>query len=122
MHVHLRRLEVEAGITESIPRLQSRVLGNELRKLSSVIRRGETCALFLNQMRTRTDRGPGEAETSAGGPPLKLFAAIRVAMLPSGTRLRLRVLKNNVAERVTGLELEWRRGTGFIVDSSAETA
>jgi recombination protein RecA len=108
------RLEVEAGITESIPRLQSRVLANELRKLSSRIRRGETCVLFLNQMRSRPDRGPGEAETSAGGPPLKLFAAIRIAMLPAGgSLLRLRVLKNNAAEGSAKRELEWRRGSGF---------
>jgi recombination protein RecA len=115
------RLEVEAGITDSNPRLQSRVLGNELRKLSSAIRRGETCALFLNQMRSRPDRGPGEAETSAGGPPLKLYAAIRIAMLPAGSKLRLRVLKNSVTERQDGRELEWRRGSGFVADSSVET-
>jgi recombination protein RecA len=115
------RLEVEAGITESIPRLQSRVLGNELRKLSSVIRRGETCALFLNQMRTRADRGPGEAETSAGGPPLKLFAAIRIAMLPAASKLRLRVQKNNAAEHTPGRELVWRRASGFVTDNNAET-
>ena len=115
------RLEVEAGITESIPRLQSRVLGNELRKLSAAIRRSGTCALFLNQMRNRPGRGPGEAETSAGGPPLKLFAAIRIAMLPAGSRLRLRVLKNSVAESAVGRELEWRRGAGFVGDARAGT-
>jgi recombination protein RecA len=109
------RLEVEAGITEAIPRLQSRVLANELRKLGSLIRRCETCVLFLNQMRSRPDRGPGEAETSAGGPPLKLFAAIRIAMLPAGDSiLRLRVLKNNASEPGPKRELEWRRGSGFV--------
>jgi recombination protein RecA len=109
------RLEVEAGITEAIPRLQSRVLANELRKLSASIRRSETSVLFLNQMRSRPDRGPGEAETSAGGPPLKLFAAIRIAMMPaSDSILRLRVLKNNAAEPGPKRELEWRRGSGFV--------
>jgi recombination protein RecA len=109
------RLEVEAGITEAIPRLQSRVLANELRKLSASIRRSETSVLFLNQMRSRPDRGPGEAETSAGGPPLKLFAAIRIAMLPAGDSiLRLRVLKNNASEPGPKRELEWRRGSGFV--------
>lgn len=114
------RLEVEAGITEAIPRLQTRVLSNELRKLSVALRRGDACALFLNQMRSRPDRGPGEAETSAGGPPLKLFAAVRIAMLPAGSKLRLRVLKNNAAEGVRGRELEWRRGVGFVSASDAE--
>ncbi len=109
------RLEVEAGIAGELPRLQSRVLGNELRKLSNVIRRAEVCALFLNQMRSRPEGSVGEAETSAGGPPLKLFASIRIAMLPAGgSRLRLRVVKNNASESAAGRELEWRRGTGFL--------
>jgi recombination protein RecA len=106
------RLEVETGIGESAPGLQSRVLGSELRKLSAVIRRGEACIVFLNQMRNRPG---GEGETSAGGPPLKLFAAVRIAMLPAGgSRIRLRVLKNKAAEGLAGRELEWRRGSGFV--------
>lgn len=109
------RLEVEAGIAGEIPRLQSRVLATELRKLGNVIRRAEVCALFLNQVRSRPDRSVGEAETSAGGPPLKLFSSVRIAMLPAGASLlRLRVLKNNVSESAGGRELEWRRGTGFV--------
>src|SRR5882724_3331106 len=106
------RLEVEAGIGESAPGLQSRVLGSELRKLSGVIRRSEASVLFLNQMRNRPG---GEGETSAGGPPLKLFAAVRVVMIPAGgSRIRLRVLKNKAAEGLTGREMEWRRGSGFV--------
>ena len=86
--------------------------------LGSVIRRADACVLFLNQMRSRPDRGAGEAETSAGGPPLKLFAAVRIAMLPSGnSSLRLRVLKNNASEWAAGRELEWRRGAGFVRDT-----
>jgi len=108
------RLEVEAGIGQSIPGLHSRVLGSELRKLSISIRRGSCCVVFLNQMRNRMDT-PGEGETSAGGPPLKLFAAIRIGMLPAGgSRLRLRVLRNKAAEASAGRELEWRRGSGFV--------
>jgi recombination protein RecA len=108
------RLEVESGMMESIPRLQTRVLGNELRKLSSAIRRSEVAILFLNQMRTRAGQTYGELETSAGGPPLKLFASVRIIMLPSGdARLRLRVLKNSVAEGGGGGELAWQRSGGF---------
>ena len=106
------RLEVEAGIGESAPGLQTRVLGSELRKLSGVIRRAGASVLFLNQMRNRPG---GEGETSAGGPPLKLFAAVRVVMIPAGgSRIRLRVLKNKAAEGLTGREMEWRRGSGFV--------
>jgi len=109
------RLEVESGLMESIPRLQTRVLSNELRKLSSAIRRSETSVLFLNQMRSRAGQTYGEAETSAGGPPLKLFASVRIIMLPfDRSRLRLRVLKNSVAKGRDGQELAWRPAGGFL--------
>jgi recombination protein RecA len=108
------RLEVESGMMEAIPRLQTRVLGNELRKLQAVIRRNDVAVLFVNQMRTRAGQTYGEIETSAGGPPLKLFASVRIMMLPLGdSRIRLRVLKNSVAEGTGGGELAWRRGGGF---------
>jgi recombination protein RecA len=108
------KLEVEAGIGGSIPGLQSRVLGNELRKLSSAVRHSGAAILFLNQVRNRMEPG-GSGETSAGGPPLKLFAAVRIAMLPAGaSKLRLRVVRNKVAEGVGGRDLEWRRGSGFV--------
>jgi hypothetical protein len=70
--------------------------------------------LFLNQVRNRMEPG-AQGETSAGGPPLKLFAGVRIAMLPvSGSRLHLRILKNKVAEGRGTQELEWRRGSGFV--------
>ena len=48
--------------------------------------------LFLNQTRTRED-------IPAGGPPLKLFAALRISLHtgPDG-RTRFRVLKNKGAQ------------------------
>ena len=106
------RLEVEAGIGEGAPGLQARVLGSELRKLSAAIRRTDACVLCLNQMRNLPG---GAGETSAGGPPLKLFAAIRLAMIPApGARVRLRVLKNKASEGIASGELDRRRDSGFV--------
>jgi RecA/RadA recombinase len=71
--------------------------------------------VFLNQMRNRPESASGEGETSAGGAPLKLFAAVRIAMIPgSGGRMRLRVRKNKVAEGLAESTLERRRGAGFV--------
>jgi len=106
------RLEVETGIGESVPSLQSRVLGYELQKLRAIVRRGTACVLFLNQVRNRAG---GEGETSAGGPPLKLFAAIRLVLLPvTGSRVRLRALKNKAAAGAGKAEIERRKDLGFV--------
>jgi hypothetical protein len=65
-------------------------------------------------MRNRPEASAGEGETSAGGLPLKLFAAVRIALIPSaGARLVLRTRKNKVAEMVAERALERRRGAGF---------
>ena len=109
------RLELEAGIGNDAPGLHSRVLASALRKLRQTLAKSCACVVFLNQMRNRPEASSGEGETSAGGAPLKLFAAVRIALVPSaGARLVLRVRKNKVAESMAERALEWRRGVGFV--------
>jgi recombination protein RecA len=91
------------------------VLASGLLKLRDTLKKSAACILFLNQMRNRPEASAGEGETSAGGAPLKLFAAVRIALIPStGSRLLLRTRKNKVSESVPERLLEWRRGTGFV--------
>jgi recombination protein RecA len=109
------RLELEAGIGNLAPGLHGRVLASGLRKLHRTLGKTGACIVFLNQMRNRPEASPGEGETSAGGVPLKLFAAVRIGMTPSaGARMLLRVRKNKVAEGVAESALERRRGVGFV--------
>jgi recombination protein RecA len=108
------RLELEAGIGNDAPGLHGRVLASGLRKLRHTLRKSGACVVFLNQMRNRPEAS-GEGETSAGGAPLKLFAAVRIAMIPTaGGRVVLRVRKNKVAESMAEGALERRRGVGFV--------
>jgi RecA/RadA recombinase len=70
--------------------------------------------LFLNQTRGRPEPSGGEAETTAGGPPLKLYASVRIALVPAGERrVRFRVLKNKVAAAFVEGDLNWKAGLGF---------
>ena len=109
------RLELEGGIGNDAPGLHSRVLASGLRKLRQTLGKSPACVVFLNQMRNRPEASAGEGETSAGGVPLKLFAAVRIGMSPSaGARMVLRVRKNKVAESVAECALERRRGVGFV--------
>jgi recombination protein RecA len=106
------RLELETGMGNSTPGLQSRELASGLRKVQKGLARSRACVVFLNQARNRPD---GEGQTSAGGPPLKLFASVRVALSPrEGTHASLRVLKNKVRESASGRELAWEKGVGFL--------
>jgi len=107
------RVELDAGIGDSGPSLYSRAMASGLRKLAMALGRAGIPALFLNQVRTRTAPTGALSETSAGGPPLKLYAAVRISVVPSGShRVRFRVLKNRAAGIAEG-ELEWVPGAGF---------
>jgi len=108
------RLELEARIGSGSHGLQGRVLASGLRHLARVVALSDAVVVFLNQMRSRPDRSGGNAETTAGGPSLKLYAAIRIALdPPAAGRVRFRVLKNKAAAAFTEGQLQVRQGAGF---------
>ncbi len=108
------RLELEAGMGASGPGLPGRVLASGLRRLSLVVRRSQAAVLFLNQTRMHVSPSGGEPETTAGGPALKLYAAVRIALGPVSAReARFRVLKNRVATAFGEGLLAWKGSSGF---------
>src|SRR5207248_5624809 len=106
--------ELETDIGQSAPGLHSRVLASGLRKLAAAVAQSGAAVVFLNQTRGRPGESGWEAETSAGGPPLKLYSAVRIALFAAGARqIGFRVLKNKVSEGLPEGRLELRRGGGF---------
>ncbi len=104
------KLELESGIGTSGPGLHSRVMASGLYRLSSIARRSGCSFLFLNQT-----RAGAEGETSAGGAPLKLHAAVRVTLTGiGGKRVRFRVLKNKAGESFQEGDLVWAPRVGFV--------
>ncbi|SPE42993.1 Protein RecA [Candidatus Sulfopaludibacter sp. SbA3] len=104
------RMELETALGESGPGMQSRVLASGLRKLSAALARTGAAILFLNQTRG----GSGDSETSAGGPGLKLYSAVRISLEPAGRGVRFRTVKNKVAAPFAEGELRWGTSLGFV--------
>jgi recombination protein RecA len=88
------QVELETAVGHTGHSMQNRVLASGLRRLAGELRRTGAVILFLNQT-----RGGDDFETSAGGPALKLFAALRIVLrsAPDG-RTHFRVLKNKAGE------------------------
>jgi len=107
------RLELAVGAAAGAS-LQSRVLGSELRRLVWMARRTAVGILFLNQTRIRPEISTGEGETTAGGPSLKLHAAVRIRLAASGRSVHFRVLKNDLGAAFATGRLEWVPGAGFV--------
>ena len=104
-------LEREAAIGTSGPGLHGRVLASGLRRLSRAAARAGAAVLFVNQARTRLDTA---AESSAGGPALKLYAALRIRVAPGPPRsMQFQVLKNRAGWAFREGTLEWLAGRGF---------
>ncbi|HUB80090.1 MAG TPA: ATPase domain-containing protein [Bryobacteraceae bacterium] len=88
------RLELQSAIGAGSEGLHSRVLASGLRKLARIVPASGAVAVFLNQTRFRAS----EQESSAGGPPLKLYGSLRLALESStGDYVPFRVLKNKLA-------------------------
>lgn len=103
------RLELETSIGKTGAGLQGRVLMSELRRVAQAAARSGAAIVLLNQTRFR----PGEPETSSGGPSIKLYAALRIALSASGRRVRFRAVKNKFSSPFAEAVLEWQRGGGF---------
>ena len=105
------RMELETSLGESSPGMQARVLSSGLRHLSAALSRADVAMLVVNQTRAGS---AAETEVSAGGPGLKLHAAVRICVEASGRAgLRFRVVKNKVGAPFILGELFWATGAGF---------
>jgi recombination protein RecA len=87
--------------------LQARLMSQALRKLTGVISKSKTVAIFTNQLRQKIGIMFGNPETTPGGLALKFYSSIRmdtrkIETLKDGdkvigSRHRVRIVKNKVS-------------------------
>jgi recombination protein RecA len=94
------QLELEANVGDSSPGLHARVLASGLRKLAGAARRTATAVAFTNHARNVPGAAVEQVETSAGGPPLKLHTAVRIAVEPASDGICVRARKNRLSAAV----------------------
>lgn len=101
------RAEIEGEMGDSMVGVQARLMSQALRKLTGVISKSKTTAIFTNQLRQKIGIMFGNPETTPGGLALKFYASIRmdtrkIETLKDGdkaigSRHRVRIVKNKVA-------------------------
>ncbi len=101
------KAEIEGEMGDAHVGLQARLMSQALRKLTAVISKSNTCAIFVNQVRYKIGVMFGNPMTTPGGLALKFHSSVRLQIRRTsaikvgdrsvGNQVVVRVVKNKLA-------------------------